>query len=126
MSARSSAYCAGCLVAVLGALGRPAAGQPAAHHQQLIATIPSELLQRPLPLRTGVGRSHETVSTGVAAAQSYYDQGLALLHSYVWIDAARSFNQSIRLDPNCAMAYMGLSYALSGVGVSVGALVANR
>src|SRR5258705_986939 len=33
------------------------------------------------------------------------------LHSYVWIEAARSFNQALRLDPNLAMAYVGLSRA---------------
>ena len=41
----------------------------------------------------------------------FYDQGLAYLHNYVWIEAARSFHQALRLDPNLALAHVGLSYA---------------
>jgi len=37
------------------------------------------------------------------------------LHSYVWIEAARSFNQALRLDPKVAMAYLGLSRTYSGL-----------
>ncbi len=41
----------------------------------------------------------------------FYDQGLAYLHNYVWIEAARSFHQALRHDPNLALAHVGLSYA---------------
>jgi tetratricopeptide (TPR) repeat protein len=51
------------------------------------------------------------VSTRVPQAQAFYDQGLAYLHSYVWIEAARSFHHALRLDPTLAMAEIGLSYA---------------
>ena len=44
-------------------------------------------------------------------AQRFYDQGLAYLHNYVWIEAARSFHQALRLDPQLALAHVGLSYA---------------
>jgi len=37
------------------------------------------------------------------------------LHSYVWLEAARSFHQSLRLDPNIAMAWIGLSRAYTGL-----------
>jgi tetratricopeptide (TPR) repeat protein len=66
-------------------------------------------------LRTGIGELHEKVSTHSAEAQSFYDQGLAYLHSYVWIEAARSFHQALRLDPNLAMAYLGLTDAFIGL-----------
>jgi tetratricopeptide (TPR) repeat protein len=81
-------------------------------------TIPIELLQRPVTLRKGIGAVHEAVSTKSRDAQAFYDQGLAYLHSYVWIEAARSFNQALRSDPQLAMAYVGLSRAFSGLGVS--------
>ena len=100
--------------------------QTASHSHALIETIPIAILERPLPLRSGIGVAQEKVTTSSPAAQAYYNQGLALLHSYVWIDAARSFNQARRLDPNCAMAYVGLSYALTGIGASSGAQDANR
>ena len=50
-------------------------------------------------------------ATKIAEAQRFYDQGLAYLHSFVWIEAARSFHQALRHDPNLALAHVGLSYA---------------
>ena len=47
----------------------------------------------------------------IAEAQRFYDQGLAYLHNYVWIEAARSFHQALRLDSQLALAHVGLSYA---------------
>jgi tetratricopeptide (TPR) repeat protein len=77
--------------------------------------VPAELLDRPVPLRNGVGNSHEAVTTASVEAQAFYDQGLNYLESYVWIEAARSFRQALRLDSGLAMAYLGLSYAHSGL-----------
>ncbi|PYR28640.1 MAG: hypothetical protein DMF98_02360 [Acidobacteria bacterium] len=70
-----------------------------------------ELVHRPIPLRTGIGSAHDAVSTSSKQAQAWYDQGLAYLHSYVWIEAARSFNQALRIDPALAMAHIGLTCA---------------
>jgi len=77
--------------------------------------VPAELLERSLPLRSGIGNSHEAVTTTSKEAQAFYDQGLNYLESYVWIEAARSFHQALRLDPNLAMADLGLSYVYSGL-----------
>lgn len=77
--------------------------------------VPAELLERSLPLRSGIGNSHESVTTNSKESQAFYDQGLNYLESYVWIEAARSFHQALRLDPNLAMAYLGLSYVYSGL-----------
>ena len=85
------------------------------------AHVPEEILERPLPLRDGIGKAHEDVTTTVKDAQAYYDQGLAYLHSYVWIEAARSFHQALRRDTKVAMAQLGLSYALAELGDSAGA-----
>src|SRR5215469_156344 len=79
-----------------------------------IGWVPRELLERPVSLRDGLGLVHQVVTTSSPGAQKYYDQGLAYLHSYVWIEAARSFTQSLRLDPKMAMAYIGLSRTYSG------------
>lgn len=76
-----------------------------------MAPLSRELVERPLPLRTGIGTAHDLVSTGSSPAQAFYDQGLAYLHSYMWIEAARSFHQALRLDARLAMAEVGLSYA---------------
>jgi tetratricopeptide (TPR) repeat protein len=78
-----------------------------------VGWIPEEILNRPVALRVGIGVYHEKVTTSSALAQKFYDQGVAYLHSYVWIEAARSFHQALRSDPKMAMAYLGLSYAYS-------------
>src|SRR5712692_10647014 len=75
----------------------------------------ASILQRAVPLRDGIGRANERVTTSSAEAQAFYDQGLAYLHSYVWVEAARSFNQALRHDGKLAMAYVGLSCAYSGL-----------
>ena len=80
-----------------------------------IGWVPREILERPLPLREGVGTVHEVVTTSSKEAQAFYDQGLAYLHSYVWIEAARSFNQALRIDPKLMMAYVGLSRVYSNL-----------
>jgi tetratricopeptide (TPR) repeat protein len=80
-----------------------------------VGWVPREILERPVTLRRGIGRVHERITTNVPDAQTFYDQGLAYLHSYVWIEAARSFNHALRLDPRLAMAHLGLSYAYSGL-----------
>jgi hypothetical protein len=83
--------------------------------------VPANILQRSLPLRTGVDNSHEKVTTTSAEAQAFYDQGLNYLESYVWIEAARSFHEALRHDPKLVMAYIGLSRTHSGLDDSVGA-----
>jgi tetratricopeptide (TPR) repeat protein len=86
------------------------AAQPIAHAHP-IPVVPAELLSRPLPLRANIGRAHDAVATASKEAQAYYDQGLVYLHGYVWIEAARSFNQALRLDPRLAIAHAELSIA---------------
>ena len=77
--------------------------------------VPAELLDRAVPLREGIGNSRQKVTTASAEAQKFYDQGLNYLESYVWIEASRSFHQALRLDPNLAMALVGLSRVQSGL-----------
>jgi tetratricopeptide (TPR) repeat protein len=83
----------------------------AQEHAHAIPSIPQELLDRPVKLRSGIGKAHDAVSTRSADAQAFYDQGLAYLHGYVWIEAARSFNQALRIDSNLAIAHVGLTFA---------------
>lgn len=93
----------------LSAVDEPSAfGQHAPHS---VPSVPQELLERPVTLRTGIGTVHDDAGTKSAEAQRFYDQGLAYLHNYVWIEAARSFHQALRLDSNLALAQVGLSYA---------------
>jgi tetratricopeptide (TPR) repeat protein len=77
--------------------------------------VPREILERPVVLRPGIGTLHEKVTTSSPEAQYFYDQGLAYVHSFVWIEAIRSFHQALRLDPNLAMAFLGLTDAYIGL-----------
>ncbi|HEY7510961.1 MAG TPA: tetratricopeptide repeat protein [Vicinamibacteria bacterium] len=80
-----------------------------------VGWVPREILERPVTLRPGIGRTHEPVATASAEAQAFHDQGLSYLHSYVWIEAARSFHQALRADPRAALSWVGLSRAYSGL-----------
>lgn len=56
------------------------------------------------------------VSTDSPECQVLFDQGLGYFYSYVWMEAARSFETATQRDPNCAMAWWGLSRALERWG----------
>ncbi len=80
-----------------------------------VGWVPQGLLDKPVALREGSGAGrgrgqvHDPVTTASAEAQAFYDQGVAYLHSYVWIEAARAFRQALRLDSKLALAHLGLS-----------------
>ena len=112
----------GCVI-LLALMALPATAQHDAH-EGMIGWVPQELLQRPVPLRQGVGAVHWKVTTTAPQAQAFCDQGLAYLHSFEWIEAARSFHQALRLDPQMAMAYLGLSDAYLGLSDSAAARAA--
>src|SRR5438046_6338025 len=95
-----------CLLAVWVA---PGLAQHEGHEEhEVVGWVPQEILGRPLPLRHDIGNLHEKVTTSSAEAQAFYDQGLNYFASYVWIEAARSFHQALRLDPSLSAAYVGL------------------
>jgi tetratricopeptide (TPR) repeat protein len=102
---------AGILLLAIPAIAFAQADEHASHAN--VGWVPEKILNRPVALRTGIGVYHEKVTTSSTLAQKFYDQGVAYLRSYVWIEAARSFHQTLRSDPKMAMAYLGLSYAYS-------------
>jgi tetratricopeptide (TPR) repeat protein len=118
-SAVKSCRAAGAAVAVLIVSAHLAAQTSSPPDPRL-----AEILQRPLPLRSGIGRAHEPVTTASKDAQAFYDQGLAYLHAFFWIEAARSFSAALRLDAGVALAHVGLSYALAELGDGAGARAA--
>jgi tetratricopeptide (TPR) repeat protein len=56
------------------------------------------------------------ISTRSPECQAYFDQGLGYYYSYVYMEASRSFETATRYDPECAMAWWGLSRALEKHG----------
>ncbi|HUD53929.1 MAG TPA: tetratricopeptide repeat protein [Terracidiphilus sp.] len=68
--------------------------------------------QLPVPIKmTGIGNSHIAIKA-TPEAQAWFDQGLSLLHDFWDYESAKAFEQSIRVDPNCAMCWWGLAQAL--------------
>jgi tetratricopeptide (TPR) repeat protein len=63
------------------------------------------------PLFENLGSYHRTISTNVADAQRYFDQGLRLTYAFNHAEAIRAFEQATRLDPDCAICYWGIAYA---------------
>src|SRR5260370_37803065 len=87
----------------------PVLAQHEGHEQhEVVGWVAQDILERPLPLRRDIGNLHEKVTTSSAEAQAFYDQGLNYLASYVWIEAARSFHQALRLDSSLSAAFVGL------------------
>ena len=107
---------ASCVLALsLAAVAAEAQEDPHAACVAPAGWVPRAMLSRPVPLREGTGNAREEVTAASPEARAFYIQGLNYLHGYVWIEAARSFHQALRLDPGLAMAYVGLSRVYSGL-----------
>jgi tetratricopeptide (TPR) repeat protein len=63
------------------------------------------------PHTAGLGRVHFSVSC-TAAAQKTFEQGVALLHSFWYAEAQKTFAAVTRADPACAMGYWGEAMSL--------------
>jgi tetratricopeptide (TPR) repeat protein len=67
--------------------------------------------QLPVPVRMeGIGNSHITIKAA-PEAQAWFDQGLNLLHDFWDYESQKAFEQSVRVDPQCAMCWWGLAQA---------------
>ncbi|MFO0863819.1 MAG: hypothetical protein U0744_04035 [Gemmataceae bacterium] len=70
----------------------------------------------PSKLIPNLSTSRYQVTTRSPECQAFFDQGLGYFHSYVWIEAARSFETAAKHDPDCALAWWGLSRAIEKWG----------
>jgi tetratricopeptide (TPR) repeat protein len=59
----------------------------------------------------GLGRFTRPITTGSREAQQFFDQGVQLLYAFAPDEAARSFREAWKRDPNCAMCYFGEAWA---------------
>lgn len=57
----------------------------------------------------GLGAHTMSITTISEEAQRYFDQGLAWVHAFNHDEAIRSFAKAAQLDPDCAMAWWGIS-----------------
>lgn len=61
---------------------------------------------------SGIGHAPFPITSAVPEVQEWFDQGNALLHSFSYYEAERAFRTCVELDPDCAMAYLGLARAV--------------
>jgi tetratricopeptide (TPR) repeat protein len=100
------------LAACTGPAAPVAVDDPSVGH---LADLPTELIERLLPLVEGVGRVDRPHSTPSPEAGRLHDQGLAYLAGFAWLSAARSFHTALDLDPDLAVAHVGLARAYVGL-----------
>ena len=64
------------------------------------------------PLLEGYDVINYPITTQKDLVQKYFNQGMALAYAFNHAEAARSFHYATKLDPTCAMAYLGFAYVL--------------
>ncbi|MBS1714556.1 MAG: redoxin domain-containing protein [Armatimonadetes bacterium] len=90
------------------------AGSLAAHadedpgHSKHGSAFDSGMRTRPWAMK-GIGEAPFPVTSKNPEVQMWFDQGNALLHSFWFEEAERSFRWCLKLDPDCAMAYWSLA-----------------
>jgi peroxiredoxin len=62
-------------------------------------------------LMPGMGNIHWKIETKSPMAQRFFDQGIGQLHGFWYFEAERSFRQVAAIDPDCPMAYWGMTRA---------------
>ena len=88
----------------MGAMRMPGAPMPTVYMGQ--ADKPGA------PVFDGLGAHRHPISTKNPQAQKYFDQGVNLLFGFNHAEAIRSFREAARLDPDCAMCWWGVAFAL--------------
>ena len=79
--------------------------QPAHEHA---AAAPAQQAK----LYDNLGDYHRAVSTNVAEAQRFFDQGLRLTYAFNHEEAQRSYDAAAARDPSCAICYWGSALVL--------------
>src|SRR5271154_1968348 len=79
------------------------------HAMDMREEVSPEKLPPPQKLN-GIGNAHIRI-TATPEAQMWFDQGLNLLHDFWDYESVRAFEQSVRVDPQCAMCYWGIYQA---------------
>ena len=68
----------------------------------------------PARLLEGMGNTKMPVTTTSEEAQRFFNQGMAQVHSFWFLEAERSFLQAAALDPDMAMAHWGIAISSAG------------
>src|SRR5213594_2303174 len=83
----------------------------APHHPVIVSpSVPAGTAR----LMEGMGKVDFPITTNSKDAQAFFNQGVAQLYGFWFVEAERSFLEAARLDPNAAMAYWGIAMAAPG------------
>jgi tetratricopeptide (TPR) repeat protein len=84
-----------------------------AQHDHELPALP-DTFNEPMPLYPKpnvIGVFTRPISSSIADAQRYFDQGFQLMYAFDKNDAIRSFREAEKRDPNCAICYWGEAWA---------------
>src|ERR1043165_5637906 len=76
------------------------------------ATLAVHAQNQPAKLMPGFGSVEHKVSTSNEEAQKFFQQGLALCYGFNHNEGEKAFRRAAELDPNLAMAWWGVAYAV--------------
>lgn len=82
------------------------------HDPRALAEDPAQSSEPLAPVLEGMGDHHRDITTRADQAQRFFDQGLRLTYAFNHQEALRSFKESVRLDPECAMCFWGWALVL--------------
>ena len=79
---------------------------------EMTSTVPPRYSD-PIPLFTvGLGPFTRPISSKNAEAQAFFTQGFQMMYAFAKPEAVRSFRESWKRDPECAICYWGEAWAL--------------
>ncbi len=76
-----------------------------------LAYVPEDYLRQTIEEKTGIGKVDFRISTQSGKAQLYFNQGMAFLYSFEYVQAARSLYTAADFDSTAPMIYWALSLA---------------
>ncbi|HEY8947760.1 MAG TPA: hypothetical protein VIM56_02625 [Rhizomicrobium sp.] len=88
------------------------AGMPPMTLPPMPAVYAGEADKKGAPVLTGYGDHHHAITTKNPQTQAFFDQGIRLMFGFNHAEAIRSFREAARLDPDCAMCWWGVAFAL--------------
>lgn len=85
-----------------------------------MAYVPEDFLTKPIGVsNVRIGSIDFPISTASREAQEMFNQGMAYYYNFDYVQAARSFHDGVRLDPEAAMICNALSIAYTNLADTV-------
>ena len=79
--------------------------------QQADSLLPASFKETVPLYGAALGDFTRPISSSNEEAQAYFDQGFQMMYAFTKKDAARSFHEAQKRDPDCALCYWGEAWA---------------